>query len=122
MINYLEPIYLIYIFLFVFGLCGMLASRNLIRKIFAMSIMQTSVILFFVSLAYKVKATVPIIHDHLHHNNNSELYVNPLPHALMLTAIVVSVSTIGVALSLVFSIYKTWDSLEEDTVLERMMD
>lgn len=103
--------------LLLIGLYGMLAQSNLIRKLMAMNILQVAVILFFIALAYKVDGTAPIEVTGL---VQPTAYVNPLPHALMLTAIVVGVSTTGVALALLIRISHYYDTLEEPELLARM--
>jgi multicomponent Na+:H+ antiporter subunit C len=84
-----------------------------------MNIMQTAVILFYIIVSSKWGATVPILEHGGEHAVEPSHFVNPLPHALMLTAIVVSVATTGVALSLLVLIKKRFGSLEEPEVLER---
>lgn len=112
--------YLIYWFvmlLFVVGIYGMLFKRNILKKIMGMNIMQVSVIIFFLVLAHKTDATVPILIPGI---TEAEYYVNPLPHALMLTAIVVSLGTLGVALALTIKIQRSFKSLEEPEILREM--
>ena len=91
------------ILLIVIGLYAMIAKKNLVKKIIGMNIFQTAIILFYVSIGAKRGATLPII-AHVHgdaaHAIHAADYINPLPHVLMLTAIVVSVATLGVALAL----------------------
>lgn len=105
------------LFFFLFGIFVMIASRNLIRKIIGMGLMQTGVIIFYISLAFKHGAKVPIVPHHHGEHLDIAHYANPLPHALMLTAIVVGVSLLGVALILTIMIYKEHKSLEEDRIL-----
>lgn len=105
--------------LLLIGLYGMLAKRNLMKKLIGMNIFQTAIILFFISISTKRGGTVPVIHSTMG-IPSPEHYVNPLPHVLMLTAIVVSVATTGVALALMLSIYRRYGSLDENTVLEKM--
>ena len=78
--------------LLLWGVYGVLASNHLLRKLMAMNIMQVGVIVFFIALAAKSGATAPVVVD-VDQSIQASGYVNPLPHALMLTAIVVSVST-----------------------------
>jgi multicomponent Na+:H+ antiporter subunit C len=95
-----------------------MGKRNLIKKLIGMNIFQTAIILFFISTAVKTGATVPVL---LHHGEGlveAPDYVNPLPHVLMLTAIVVMVSTTGVALAVVKMIFNRYRTLEEDEILE----
>ena len=101
------------------GFYGMIGKKNLIKKIIGMNIFQTAIILFFISTAAKKGATLPIIeHGHEMHAIEAVSYVNPLPHVLMLTAIVVMVSTLGVALAIVIAIYRRYNTLEEDEILK----
>ncbi|THB81737.1 MAG: NADH-quinone oxidoreductase subunit J [Desulfobacteraceae bacterium] len=113
--------YLIYIFLMLLGLYGMLVKRNYMKKVIGLNILQTAIILFFISTAAKIGATIPIIANHEHHGShaavNAVQYINPLPHVLMLTAIVVAVATLGVALAMVIRIYQLFSTIEEDQVL-----
>ena len=109
--------------LLVIGLHGMLVRPNLVKKLMAMNVMQVAVIMFFISLAVKTGGTAPIeIHGTGHGAPDAATYINPLPHALMLTAIVVGVSTTGVALALLIRIYRHYGSLEEPEILERMQE
>lgn len=107
--------------LLLIGLHGMLARPNLMRKLMAMNVFQVAVIIFYLSLAEKLGAQAPVI---VHHGAHAAVraadYVNPLPHALMLTAIVVGVSTTGVALALLVSIYKRYGTIEEGELLEQL--
>jgi multicomponent Na+:H+ antiporter subunit C len=108
-----------YIILMLVGLYAMIAKNNLIKKIIGMNIFQTSIILFYISTAFKKGASIPIIahgHGNEHHAVHAADYINPLPHVLMLTAIVVSVATLGVALALAVKVYKRYGSLEEDEI------
>jgi multicomponent Na+:H+ antiporter subunit C len=111
--------YLLLVVLFAIGLYGMMMKQNLIKKIMGMSIVQSSVILFFIVSAYKDDATVSVI-DYARGVTNPDLYLNPLPHTLMLTAIVVAVVTLGVSFALVIMIYKRYKTLHEPTLLELM--
>jgi len=101
------------------GVYGVLASNHLLRKLMAMNIMQVGVIVFFIALAAKSGATAPVVVD-VNQSIQASGYVNPLPHALMLTAIVVSVSTTGVALALLIRIQRRYGTLQETTLLERL--
>ena len=119
--------YWIYVVLMMIGLYAMIAKTNLLKKIIGMSIFQTAIIVFYVSIGAKKGATIPIIahgasHDAAHAAVRVADYVNPLPHVLMLTAIVVGVGTLGVALAIAMSIHKQYGSLEEDEILERLND
>jgi len=108
------------VFLFIFGTFVMLSARNLVRKIIGMGIMQASVILFFITLGYKSNSIAPILHHSPIDPHEAVLFSNPLPHALMLTAIVVGASLLGVALMLLINIYRSCGSLEEDEILKKL--
>jgi multicomponent Na+:H+ antiporter subunit C len=115
---------LTYIILMMIGFHAMTGKTNLVKKIVGMNIFQWSIILFIVSLSAKHGATIPIVlgsHDHdAVPIIEASQYVNPLPHVLMLTAIVVGLATTGVALALLLRIYKTYGTLEEDDLLEKI--
>ena len=115
--------YWVYIALMMIGLYGIIIKNNIMKKIIALSILQTAVILFFVSSGAKRDATIPII-DHTnalaHTAISATQFINPLPHVLMLTAIVVAVATLGVALSMVIKIYREYNTLEEDEILPQL--
>lgn len=104
--------------LFTLGLSGVALLPNLIRKLLAMNVMQVGVIVFFVSLAFKDGAAVPILTEGV--EPTADAFLNPLPHTLMLTAIVVSVSTTGLALSLLLAIRRREGTLNEARLLERL--
>ena len=117
--------YWLYIILMMIGLYGIIAKKNLVKKIIGMNILQTAVILFFISVGAKEEATIPIIehgHDSAHTAISASHYINPLPHVLMLTAIVVAVATLGVALALVIRIHQQYRTLEEDEILESIRE
>ena len=84
------------------GFYGMMAKNNLMKKLIGMNIFQWSIIFYYISIGSKRGATVPIIDpstDNSRRFGRSD-YINPLPHVLMLTAIVVGVATTGIALAL----------------------
>jgi multicomponent Na+:H+ antiporter subunit C len=108
------------IVLLLIGLYGMMAKQNMMKKVFGMNIFQGAIILFFIVHAYKTGASVPVLDAAL--GSDPTLYVNPIPHGLMLTAIVVSVATTGVALALLIRIYRTYGTIDEAELLERMRD
>lgn len=110
--------YWVYIALIMIGFYAMIIKRNLVKKLIGMNIFQTAIILFFISIAYKKNANIPIIDKLL--GEDPINYMNPLPHVLMLTAIVVMVSTLGVALSLVILIYRQYKTLDEDEIIEKI--
>ena len=117
--------YWLYVVLMMIGLYAMIAKNNLIKKLVGMNIFQTAIILFYVSIGYKRDATLPII-ENVHGGHDSVIhaidYINPLPHVLMLTAIVVSVATFGVAMALAVRIYQRYQTLEEDELRMRLSE
>ena len=122
--------YWLYIILMMIGLYAMIAKNNLMKKLVGMNIFQTAIILFYVSIGYKRNATLPIIQEEGGHGGHGAAdmvihaadYINPLPHVLMLTAIVVSVATFGVAMALCVRIYKRYRTLEEDELRMRLSE
>lgn len=110
--------YWIYILLMMIGFYAMMGKRNLIKKLIGMNIFQTAIILYYISIGVKKGGTIPIMMDHGGGAVQAAQYVNPLPHVLMLTAIVVMVSTTGVALAVVKMLYNRYRTLEEDEILE----
>jgi len=105
--------------LMMIGLYGMTMKKNLVKKVIGMNIFQVSIIIFYVAGAVKWGGTVPILEPALGVADSAK-YINPLPHTLMLTAIVVGVATTGVAFALIISIYKRYNTLDESVLLERM--
>ena len=101
------------------GLYGMIFKKNLVKKLIGMTILQVSVIIFFISTSSKWGATVPVLDPVLGAADTSK-YIDPLPHTLMLTAIVVGVATSGVAFALAISIYKRYKTLNEEELIEKM--
>ena len=105
-------IYWFSILLMMIGLYTMIQKGNLIKKIIGMNIFQTAVFLFYISIAKVEGGTAPILWE------KANLYANPLPHVLILTAIVVSVSVTAVALALVIRIYKAYGTIEEEQIIK----
>jgi len=117
--------YWVYITMMMIGFYAMIAKHNLVKKIIGMNIFQTAIILFYVSIGTKKGGTIPILEGAGHHavapeSINVVHYINPLPHVLMLTAIVVGVSVTGVALALIILIYKRYNTVEEDEILRQL--
>ncbi|MDF1656702.1 MAG: cation:proton antiporter subunit C [Verrucomicrobiales bacterium] len=160
--------YWVYVIIMMIGLWALIAKNNLIKKLIGLSIFQTAIILFYVSMGVKEGATIPILDHHGHeiaasehrlfpeegdhdsghakpapdhgksgspdshdepggdhghaeaHHSNPDLIANPLPHVLMLTAIVVGVATLGVALAISQMIFKEFGTLEENEIMEEI--
>jgi len=109
--------YWMYIVLMMIGFYAMIGKKNLVKKLIGMNIFQTAIILYYISIGVKKGGTVPVLMEGL---PRAADYVNPLPHVLMLTAIVVSVSTTGVALAVILLIYRRYKTLEEDEILKSL--
>jgi multicomponent Na+:H+ antiporter subunit C len=114
-----RPNFLTFVIIFLWGFYIMVTRYNLVKKLVGMYLVQTSVIFFLVSISAKKGATVPIL---LSMTDPVEVaaYSNPLPHVLTLTAIVVGVATLGVALALCSAIYRTYGSLDEEEILKKL--
>ena len=102
--------YWITIFLMVVGLYIVVAKSNMIKTLVGLGIFQTSVYLLYLSPGKVLGGTPPIIGEGI------ETYSNPLPHVLILTAIVVGVATLALGLALVVRIHEAYGSIEEDEV------
>ena len=106
--------YVIVVVLMMIGLFIVMSRQNLIKKIIGLSLFQTAMFLFYISLAKVAGGTAPIIDKSLGYD---ALYSNPLPHVLILTAIVVGVATTALGLALVLRIHSAFGSIEEDVIL-----
>lgn len=103
--------YFITVFLMIAGLFIVIARGNLIKKLVGLGIFQTSVYLLYIAPGKLVGGTAPILSDAF------TIYSNPLPHVLILTAIVVGVATLALGLALVVRIREAYDCIEEDEIL-----
>jgi multicomponent Na+:H+ antiporter subunit C len=103
--------YAVTIFLMVAGLFIVIARGNLIKKLVGLGIFQTSVYLLYIVPGKLVGGTAPIV------SPSFVVYSNPLPHVLILTAIVVGVATLALGLALVVRIRETYGGIEEDEIL-----
>ena len=103
--------YLVTIFLMVAGLYIIIARTNLLKKLIGLAILQTSVYLLYIAPGKLLGATAPIVAE------GFTRYSNPLPHVLILTAIVVGVATLALGLALVVRIREAYGSIEEDEIL-----
>ncbi len=108
--------YWVTIFLMVGGLYIVVAHGNMIKKLVGLGILQTSVYLLFLSPGKILGGTAPILAE------GFELYSNPLPHVLILTAIVVGVATLALGMALVVRIHEAYGTVEDDEVHEQEMD
>ncbi len=102
--------YWIVVVLMLIGFFIVIAHENLIKKLVGLSIFQTSVFFLYISMGKVAGATAPILDE------NYQLYSNPLPHVLILTAIVVGIATTAMGLALVVRIYEAYGSIEESDI------
>ena len=102
--------YWIYIVLMMIGLYAVVARNNLVKKVIGLGLFQTGIFLFYISMGKVEGGTAPV------HSSAHEIYSNPIPHALILTAIVVSVSTMAVALAIVVNIKREYGTIEADEI------
>ena len=100
--------YWIVVVLMMIGLYIVIARGNLVKKIVGLNVFQTSVFMFYISLGKADGGTAPIL------TGKPELFSNPLPHVLILTAIVVGIATTALGLALVVRIRESYDTIEED--------
>jgi multicomponent Na+:H+ antiporter subunit C len=105
--------YWIVVVLMMAGFYLVIAHGNLVKKIVGLNIFQTSVFIFYISLSKVEGGTAPIYHE------DFTLYSNPLPHVLILTAIVVGVAITAVGLALVVRINEAYGTIEEDEIHEQ---
>ena len=103
--------------LMLIGLYTVIARDNLIKKIMGLNIFQVSAILFYVAMGKVRGGTAPILVEDAQHAEDV-VYSNPLPHVLMLTAIVVGIATTALALSIVVRIYREYGTAEEDEIAD----
>lgn len=102
--------YWVVIALMMAGLYTVAASGNLVKKVIGLNIFQASVFLFFISVGKVSGGTAPIVAE------GWTLYSNPLPHVLILTAIVVGVATTAVGLALVVRINRSYETIEDEEI------
>lgn len=105
--------YWIVIALMMAGLYVVIARTNLVKQMVGLGIFQASVFIFYIAMGKVTGGTAPIIAEGV------ERYSNPLPHVLILTAIVVGVATLAVGLSLIVRINEAHGTIEEDEIREK---
>lgn len=102
--------YWIAILLMMAGFYIVIAQSNLIKKIIGLNIFQTSVFILYISMGKISNGTAPIYEEGV------KVYSNPLPHVLILTAIVVGIATTALGLALVIRIKESYGSIEEQEI------
>ena len=105
--------YWIVVVLMMTGFYIVIAHNNLVKKIVGLNIFQVSVFVFYITMAKVKGGTAPILAEGI------EIYSNPLPHVLILTAIVVGVATTALGLALVVRIHDAYGIIEDDEIEAR---
>lgn len=105
--------YAVTVFLMIAGLFVVIARANLVKKLVGLAIFQTSVYLLYIAPGKLIGGTAPIVAP------GFTVYSNPLPHVLILTAIVVGIATLALGLALVVRIREAYGSIEEDDILQQ---
>lgn len=102
--------YIVVVVLMMIGFYTVIARDNLVKKLIGLGIFQVSVFMLYISIGYVAGGSVPILTEGV------SLYSNPLPHVLILTAIVVGVATLALGLALVVRIREAYGTVEEDEI------
>ncbi len=118
----LDPIlgqwnYYLVIVLMMIGFYAVIARGNMVKKIVGLNIFQTSVFMLYISMGKVANGTAPILTG-----DPNTVYSNPLPHVLILTAIVVGVSTTAVGYALIIRIQESFGSIEDDDIIAMLDD
>ena len=106
--------YWIVVILFVIGLYTVMSRTNLVKKMIGLSLFQISVFLLYITLGKIEGGTAPILTG-----DPNSVYSNPLPHVLILTAIVVGIATTALGLSLVVRIKEAYGTIDEEDILQQ---
>ena len=106
--------YWVFAIVFVIGLYAVIAKRNLIKKLLGLAIVQSAVFLMYITMNKVEGGTAPIVQKGV----AGQLYSNPLPQVLILTAIVVGVSMTAMGLAIAVRIKEAYGTIEEDDILE----
>ena len=106
--------YWVVVFLMMTGLYIVIAHDNLIKKLIGINIFQTSIFILFISMGKVTEGTAPIL------TNTSQAYSSPLPHVLILTAIVVGIATTALGLAIIIRIYKAFGTIEDSEIQQEM--
>lgn len=106
--------YLVVVILMMIGLYIVVAHKNLVKKLIGINIFQTSIFILFISMGKISGGTAPILTE------TSLPYSSPLPHVLILTAIVVGISTTALGLAIAIRIYHAFGSVDDDEIQQEM--
>ena len=105
--------YWVVVVLIMIGLYVVMSQTNLVKKVLGLNIFQVAVFILYISVGKLAGGTAPILAE------GFDRYANPLPHVLILTAIVVGVAMTAVALALVIRIHGAYDTIDEDEIEQR---
>jgi multicomponent Na+:H+ antiporter subunit C len=106
--------YWVFVIMLMIGLYTIMSRTNLIKKMIGLSIFQIAVFLMYISIGKVSGGTAPIVVE----GAKDVVYSNPLPHVLILTAIVVGIATMALGLSLIVRIHEAYGTIEEDDILK----
>ena len=106
--------------LFLIGLAGVAFLDNFLKKIYALGFMQGAVILFFIAISFRENSDLPIFDYSLAKDVTPQM-VNPIPHVLMLTAIVVGVALLALAISILNTVTRRYQTLSESSVKSQIL-
>lgn len=104
--------YWICVILMMIGFYGVMAKTNLVKKALSLSLFQTGILVFYISIGKAEGGTGPVTVE----GATGVVYSNPLPHALMLTAIVVGVATLSVAMAIIVNIRERYGTIDEKDI------
>lgn len=107
--------YVLFAVLLVVGLYMVVVSSNLVKKVVGLNLFQTGIFLFFVTTAFVEDGSAPVIPPEA---QAGDLYASPLPHVIVLTAIVVGVALTALALALIVRVYDEYGTLDVETLRE----
>ena len=109
--------YFIVIGLMMTGFYAVIARGNMVKKMVGLNIFQTSVFMLYISMGKVADGTAPILTG-----DPQTVYSNPLPHVLILTAIVVGVATTAVGYALIIRIQESFGTIEDDDIIKLLDD
>ncbi len=105
--------YWIYVVIMMIGFYAVIARHNLVKKVIGLGIFQTGIFLLYISMGVRRDGIAPIRGE----GPDDAVFTNPIPHVLILTAIVVSLATMAVALAIIVNIHRAYGTIEADEIL-----
>ncbi len=104
--------YWIYVIIMMIGFYAVIARQNLVKKVIGLGIFQTGIFLLYISMGVRSGGIAPIKNS----STEGAIFTNPIPHVLILTAIVVSLATMAVALAIIVNIHRRYGTVEADEI------